>query len=159
MTPPLFADRSPHAQVILGGIVPAGVGAVAGVLLGISAAGYWAVGALAAVGAVLGGLEHADGWEAADRGLLAGVIYGSALLLVHELTGARPRASLGSVPALLIVVTAVLSALLSAAGGALRRGDRATRSARTPPPAAAHPSAAPESARTPRARRRSSPGR
>lgn len=152
MTPPLFADRSPHAQVILGGILPAVLGAIAGVLLGVSAAGYWAVGAVAAVGALLSGFEHRDGWEAADRGLLAGVIYGSALLLVHELTGARPRASLGAVPALLIVVTAVVSALLSAAGGALSRGGRATQSARTPPPAAARPSAAPGSGRTPRAR-------
>ena len=38
-TPPLFRDRSRPVQVLLGGVIPALVGAVAGILLGVSAAG------------------------------------------------------------------------------------------------------------------------
>lgn len=115
--PTLFRDRSDATQIVVGGLVPMALGALAGVLVGISAPAYWAVAALAAVGAFLSGFEHVDGWEAADRGLLGGIIYGTALLLAHELAGARPLVSLGSVPALLVVVTAVAGTLLSAAGG------------------------------------------
>jgi hypothetical protein len=119
--PPLFRDRSPTAQLVLGGGPPMLIGGLAGVLVGVSAAGYWAVAVLAAVGAFLSGFEHTDGWEAADRGLLSGLIYGVALLLAHELAGTHPRASLGSVPALLAVVTAVAGSLLAAGGGHLAR--------------------------------------
>lgn len=117
--PTLFRDRSGATQIVVGGLVPMALGALAGVLVGVSAPAYWALGALAAVGAFLAGFEHADGWDAADRGLLGGIIYGTALLLAHELAGTRPLVSLGSVPALLAVVTAVVGMLLSAAGGRL----------------------------------------
>jgi hypothetical protein len=121
----LFRDRSPTAQLITGGVVPMLVGALAGVLVGVSAGAYWAIAVLAAVGAFLSGREHVDGWEAADRGLISGLIYGVSLLLAHELAGTHAQASLGSVPALLAVVTAIAGALLCAAGGHLARLRRA----------------------------------
>jgi hypothetical protein len=76
------------------------------------------------VGAFASGFEHVDGWEAADRGFISGLIYGTSLLLAHELAGTHPKASLGSVPALLAVVTAIAGALLCAAGGHLARLQR-----------------------------------
>lgn len=121
----LFRDRSPTAQLITGGVVPMLVGALAGVLVGVSAGAYWAIAVLAAAGAFLSGREHLDGWEAADRGLISGLIYGVSLLLAHELAGTHAQASLGSVPALLAVVTAIAGALLCAAGGHLARLRRA----------------------------------
>jgi hypothetical protein len=123
-TPVLFRDRSRPAQVILGGVVPALVGALAGVLVGASSAAYWAVAVLAGVGSVISGFEHLDGWGGADRGLVGGAIYGTSLLLVHALVGTQAKVSLGSFPPLLAVFTAIIGMLLCAAGGRIARALR-----------------------------------
>ena len=125
--PVLFRDRQRPAQIVLGGVVPALAGGVAGVLVGVSSGAYWAFGALAAVGAVVAGFEHQDGWGGADRGLVAGLIYGIALLVVHALVGTHAKVSLGSFPPLLAVVTAIAGMLLSALGGRIARLQRERR--------------------------------
>jgi hypothetical protein len=123
-TPVLFDSRSRSAQVLLGGVVPAVVGALAGVLIGVSAGAYWVVAALAGVGAFVGGFEHLDGWDAGDRGLVGGVIYGSSLLIVHAIAGTHAKVSLGSFPPLLVVITGIFGLFLSAAGGRVARAQR-----------------------------------
>jgi hypothetical protein len=128
--PVLFRDRARPAQIALGGVVPAAIGALAGVLVGVSSGAYWAIAALAAIGAVVAGFEHQDGWGGADRGLAGGAIYGIALLLAHAIAGTHARVSLGSFPPLLAVVTAIAGMLLSAAGGRIARLQR-ERSAST----------------------------
>jgi hypothetical protein len=110
--------------VILGGVVPFAVGAVAGVLLGVAAGAYWAIGVLAAVGGVLAGFEHPNGWGGADRGLVGGALYGIGLLIAHEVAGTDATVSLGSLPVLLPVVTAIIGMLLGALGGTLGRAAR-----------------------------------
>lgn len=125
--PMLFRDRPRPAQILLGGVIPAIAGGVAGVLIGASSGAYWAWGALAAIGSVVGGFEHQDGWGGADRGLAAGAIYGIALLLVHAILGTHAKVSLGSFPPFLIVVTAIAGMLLSALGGRLARQGRERR--------------------------------
>ena len=122
--PPLFRDRSRAFQVFAGGVIPALIGAVAGILVGVSAGAYWAVGAVAAVGGVLAGFEHRDGWGGADRGLIGGLIYGIALLVAHEIAGTHAKVSLGSFPPLLAVVTAIVGMFLGALGGRIARGMR-----------------------------------
>jgi len=122
--PMLFRDRSRPQQVVLGGIVPALVGALAGVLVGVSATGYWIVGAVGAVGGFLAGFEHQDGWGGADRGVTGGFVYGVALLLAHWITGTDAQVSLGRLPPLLPVVTAIFGMLISAAGGRIARAIR-----------------------------------
>jgi hypothetical protein len=119
-----FAQRSEGQKVIIGAVIPALVGALAGFLVGASAAGYWVVAILAGVGALLGGFEHDGGWDAADRGFFGGVIYGTTLLLVHELIHNQAKVSLGNFPPFLVVITALAGTLLSAAGGRLARGRR-----------------------------------
>jgi hypothetical protein len=119
--PTQFGDRSETEQMILGGIVPAVIGGLAGFLVGATAAGYWVVAILAGVGAFVGGFEHGDGWEAADRGFFGGLIYGVSLLLVHELIHNHAKVSLGSFPPFLAVVTALFGTLLSGAGGRIAR--------------------------------------
>jgi hypothetical protein len=128
--PVLFRDRGRAAQVVLVGVVPAVAGGVAGVLIGVSSGAYWAYGALAAIGAVVAGFEHLDGWGGARRGLVAGAIYGIALLVVHAIVGTPAKVSLGSFPPLLVVFTAVVGMLLSALGGraARRRRERGAAS-------------------------------
>lgn len=142
-TPVLFRDRSRPAQVVLGGVVPAAIGSLAGVLVGVSSVAYWMVAVLAAVGGFLSGFEHLDGWGGADRGVVGGAIYGTALLLVHALVGTHAKVSLGSFPPLLAVVTAIIGMLLSAAGGRIARAqreraqrERASASVQTGPPQA-----------------------
>jgi len=122
--PVLFRDRSRPAQIVLGGVVPALVGVVAGVLVGVSSGAYWAIAALAGIGAVLAGFEHQDGWGGADRGLVGGAIYGTALLVTHAIAGTSAKVSLGSFPPLLAVVTAIAGMFLGAAGGRLARLQR-----------------------------------
>lgn len=119
--PTLFRDRSRPQQIVLGGVVPAAIGALAGVLVGVSAGAYWAVGGIAGVGGFLAGFEHQDGWGGADRGVTGGFIYGTSLLLTHWLAGTDAKVSLGSFPPLLPVVTAIFGMLISAAGGWLCR--------------------------------------
>ncbi len=101
--------------------MPAIVGALAGVLVGVSAGAYWAVAILAGVGGFLAGFEHRDGWGGADRGLVGGGIYGTALLIAHALAGTHAKVSLGSFPPLLAVATAIIGMFLGAAGGRLAR--------------------------------------
>jgi hypothetical protein len=122
--PTLFRDRDRPAQIVLGGVVPAIAGAIAGVLVGVSSSAYWGYAAFIAIASVIAGFEHLDGWGGADRGLVAGAIYGVALLLAHLIAGTHAKVSLGSFPPLLAVVTAIAGMLLSAAGGRLARALR-----------------------------------
>ena len=130
----LFRDRSRPAQIVIGGVVPASLGAVAGILAGVSAGAYWAFGAVIAVGTVVAGFEHRDGWGGADRGLVGGFIYGIALLVAHAIAGTELKVSLGSFKPLLPVVTAIIGMLLCACGGRLGRFLRE----RSPEPAVEH---------------------
>ncbi|MGH2914823.1 MAG: hypothetical protein ACRDMX_07535 [Solirubrobacteraceae bacterium] len=114
--PPLFAQRSRAAQVLIAIVIPGLIGALAGVLLGISSIAYAAIGLLAAIGAFLSGFEHAGAWSAADRGFVAGAGYGVGLLIAHGLAGTHATVALGSFPPALIIVTAIVGALLAAAG-------------------------------------------
>jgi hypothetical protein len=123
-TPTLFRDRPRSVQVILGGVVPCAIGALAGILVGVAAGAYWAVGAIAAIGGVLAGFEHRDGWGGADRGIVGGALYGASLLIAHEIAGADATVSLGSFPPLLVVFTAIIGMLLGALGGRLARAAR-----------------------------------
>jgi hypothetical protein len=90
-----FRDRSLPIQIMLGAAVPAWIGAMEGVLAGVSSAAYWLIARLACAGAYCAGTGHRDGWEGADRGFASGLIYGSAVLLVHDLVGAAAHVSLG----------------------------------------------------------------
>jgi hypothetical protein len=122
--PKLLRDRSRPEQVVLGGVIPAVAGAIAGVLVGVSSGAYWGYAVLIAVGSVLAGFEHQDGWGGADRGLAAGAVYGAALLIAHAIAGTHAKVSLGSFPPFLAVITALAGMLLSAGGGRLARAQR-----------------------------------
>jgi hypothetical protein len=123
-SPELFRDRPRPVQIVLGGVVPAVIGGIAGVLVGVSSAAYWVVAILAGVGAFVAGFEHRDGWGGADRGFFGGLIYGISLLVVHAIAGTEAKVSLGSFPPLLAVVTAIIGMLLGAAGGRIARAQR-----------------------------------
>jgi hypothetical protein len=114
-----FSDRSREVQALLAVIIPFVFGAIVGVVLGVSAPVYWILSLLAAIGAVLAGLEHPDARSAALRGLAMGITYGVALLLAHAVAGTHAKVSLGGFPPLVIVIDALAGAILSALGGLL----------------------------------------
>jgi ABC-type branched-subunit amino acid transport system permease subunit len=122
--PTLLRDRPRPVQIVLGGLVPAIFGALAGVLIGVSTGAYWALAAVVSIGGFVAGFEHQDGWGGADRGVVGGAIYGTSLLVAHAIAGTHAKVSLGSFPPLLAVVTAIIGMLLGAAGGRLARGMR-----------------------------------
>jgi hypothetical protein len=122
--PPLFRDRPRPFQIVAGGFVPLLFGGVVGVVLGVSAGGYWGLLALAALGGVLAGLEHQDGWGGADRGLVGGALFGLGLLLGHAIAGTHAKVSLGGFPPLLIVINAIAGMFLGALGGRIARALR-----------------------------------
>jgi hypothetical protein len=123
-----FSERSQGAQVLLALVIPFIFGAIVGVVLGASATVYWILSALAAVGAVLAGLEHPDPRSAAIRGLVIGAVYGIGVLLAHAVAGTHAEASLGSFPPLVILIDAIAGAILAAIGGLISRA-RAGRTA------------------------------
>jgi hypothetical protein len=120
----LLKDRPRPVQILLGGVIPAIVGVIAGVLVNESLAAYYAVGIVAGLGAFLSGFEHRDGWGGADRGFFGGLIYGTALLITNQLMGDTPKTSLGSFKPLFAVLTAIIGMLIAAAGGRLARATR-----------------------------------
>jgi len=122
--PVLLRDRPRYLQIILGGVIPAIFGAVAGILIGVSAGAYYAWGGVAAIGGFIAGFEHRDGLGGADRGFFGGLIYGIALLVTHAIVGTHAKVSLGSFPPLLAVLTAIIGMFLSAAGGRISRAQR-----------------------------------
>jgi hypothetical protein len=119
-----FRDRARPMQIMLGAVVPAWVGALEGILIGVSTAAFWAVALLACAGVYLAGAEHRDGWGGADRGMVSGLIFGVALLVVHRVVGTTAHVSLGAFPPLFAVLTATIGMLLGAAGGRIARLDR-----------------------------------
>jgi hypothetical protein len=132
-SPILFRDRPLPVQILLGGVVPTLIGALAGVLLGVSVAAYWALGAVAAVGGFASGFEHRDGWGGADRGFFGGAFYGTGLLVAHAIAGTTAKVGLGSFPPLLAVLTAIIGMFIAAASGKLARLGREARG-EVPPP-------------------------
>lgn len=122
--PTLFRDRERPSQIMIGGVVPVLAGAVAGVLVGVSSGAYWGCAVVVTLGSVVAGFEHQDGWGGADRGLVAGAIYGTALLLTHAIVGTHAKVSLGNFPPLLAVLTAIVGMLLTGVGGRIARAQR-----------------------------------
>jgi len=119
-----FRDRSPLGRAMLVGVIPFAFGTLVGVVLGISAAGYWVLAAVATVGGVVAGAEHDEHRGGAARGLLAGALFGLGVLLGHALEGTDAEAPIGSFPPFLIVVDAVGGCLLGMLGVWLARAVR-----------------------------------
>ncbi len=121
MWPPALLSERTRAEQIAGVLVaPAVLGAVAGVLLGVSEGAYLVISIIAFVGGILAGFEHRSAGAGAKRGLLGGTIYGAFILIAHAITGADAKADLPDPEIVLVVVTALFGAGLGALGAALR---------------------------------------
>jgi hypothetical protein len=118
--PPLLSERSRPVQVLLAVVVPAVYGAITGIFLGISEAVYLVLGIAGLLGAVGAGIEHRGPGAGALRGVLAGAVFGGAILIAHEISGAEPERELQDPPILLLVITIGLAIPFAALGGWLR---------------------------------------
>ncbi len=119
--PHLFKERPLAVQIVLVVVFPALFGAVAGWLLGVNEVAYLVFGLVVLLGAYVAGLEHVGAGEGALRGAVLGLIYGGALLLVHEALGEEPKAELPEPEILVLAITIGFSVVAGAIAGARRK--------------------------------------
>ena len=119
--PPLLSSRTPAQQIVLANVVPALFGLVAGLMVSVSEVVYLVLALLGILGGYLAGLEHPTPGDGATRGVVGGVLFGSFILLGHELTGSEAKAELPEPAILLVAITTIFGAALGALGGRSRR--------------------------------------
>jgi hypothetical protein len=118
--PPLLHEHPRSVQVLLAVVLPALYGALTGYFLGVSEATYLVLSVLGVLGGIGAGFDHLGAAAGARRGLVAGLIFGGAILIAHEIHGADAKADLPKPAILLIVITTVLGVGFGALGGWLR---------------------------------------
>jgi hypothetical protein len=118
--PPLMSENPRWLQIVLVCVVPAAYGAITGWLLGISEGVYLVLSIVGIVGGIAAGFDHVGAKAGARRGLAAGSIFGSFILISHEIQNGHAKASLPHPGILLIVITTVLGVAFAAFGGWLR---------------------------------------
>jgi hypothetical protein len=116
--PPLFEERPFWLQVAGGIVVPLVFGLVCGFALGWSEIVYYVLaGPIAILGGFLGGIEHKGADDGLVRGAIGGLIFGSFILIGHEIANNEPKAHLSDPQGALVFVTALGGAILGALGG------------------------------------------
>jgi hypothetical protein len=118
--PPLLAEHPRGLQILLAIVVPVLYGAVTGVFLGVSESTYLVLSIIGILGGIGAGFDHLGAGAGARRGVLAGLLFGSSILIAHEIHGAEAKANLPDPGVLLVVITTVLGAAFGALGGWLR---------------------------------------
>jgi hypothetical protein len=119
--PEYLLDRPLAARILMVVIVPGVFGAITGFFLGHSKPVYIGLNAVAAIGGYIAGWEHRNGREAAVRGLIGGLCFGGAILLVHQATGDTPKVKLPDPPVILMAFTGGIGAILATIGAGSRR--------------------------------------
>jgi hypothetical protein len=119
--------------VLLAGVLPAAYGAVTGYFLGVSEVTYLVLSVIGILGGIGAGFDHLGTAAGARRGVVAGLIFGGAILIAHEIHGAEAEAHLPEPGILLVVVTTALGALFGALGGWLRERAEARAEPRPAP--------------------------
>jgi hypothetical protein len=107
-------------QVLLALVLPAAYGAVTGYFLGVSEGTYLVLSILGVLGGIGVGFDHMGAAIGLRRGVVAGLIFGSSILIAHEIHGADAKADLPNPEILLVAITTGLGAAFGALGGWLR---------------------------------------
>jgi hypothetical protein len=135
--PPPFDERPFWLQVAGGIVVPMVFGILTGLVLGWSEVLYYVMaGPIAIAGGFLAGIEHRVVDDGAVRGAIGGLVYGSFILIGHEIANNAPKAHLPDPQGGLVFATTLGGAILGALGAYL-----VTRRARDRSPARADSSA------------------
>src|SRR3954453_12117715 len=103
--PPLLKDHPRWLQVLLAIVLPAAFGALTGYFLGISEVTYVVLSILGVLGGIGAGFDHMGAAIGLRRGIVAGLIFGSAILVAHEVHGAEAKADLPDPETLLVAIT------------------------------------------------------
>jgi hypothetical protein len=113
----LFQERPFGVQVAGGIVVPAVFGLLTGLAMGWNEIAYWLLaGPLAVLGGFLAGAEHQGVDEGFVRGALGGLIFGSFILLGHEIANSEPKVHLPDPQSGLVFATTLIGAILGAVG-------------------------------------------
>jgi Na+/H+ antiporter NhaA len=118
--PPLLSTQPRAAQIFSAVVLPIAAGALCGVLLGVNEAAYLIVSLITIAGGFSAGYEHMGAGAGARRGVFGGTLFGSCILIAHEIHGHAAKADLPHPGILLVLITATLGAILGALGGRLR---------------------------------------
>jgi hypothetical protein len=93
-------------------------GILTGLALGWNEILYWALaGPLAILGGFLGGVEHRSADQGLVRGAIGGLVFGSFILIGHEIANNEPKAHLPDPQSGLVFATTLFGAILGALGG------------------------------------------
>jgi hypothetical protein len=118
--PPLLREHPRRLQVLLALMLPAAYGALTGYFLGVSEVTYVVLSILGVLGGIGAWFDHMGAAIGLRRGIVAGLIFGSAILIAHEVHGADAKADLPDPETLLVAITTGLGAAFGALGGWLR---------------------------------------
>ena len=118
--PPLLREHPRWLQVFLALILPAAYGAVTGYFLGVSEGTYLVLSIIGILGGIGAGFDHMGASIGMRRGIVAGLIFGSSILIAHEIHGADAKADLPDPETVLVAITTGLGAAFGALGGWLR---------------------------------------
>ncbi len=117
--PPLLSSLPGPTRVTLVVVVPLLFGAVCGFLVSETSAGWWIANAIAALGGVAGGYEHETARSGGIRGAIAGIAFGTGIVVADAVTAAPPV-----VDTPLMILFPLIAALgglaLGSVGGRLR---------------------------------------
>jgi hypothetical protein len=119
--PPPFDERPFWLQVLGGIVVPLVFVLLCGFALGWSEILYYVlVGPLALAGGFLGGAEHRTVDDGVVRGAIGGLVFGSFILIGHEIANNEPKAHLSDPQGALVFVTTLFGGILGALGARWR---------------------------------------
>jgi hypothetical protein len=118
---PQWDEMSLGRRIWEGLVLPSGFGLLCGLALGVSAALYLVGVALSLLGGIGGGAQYARRGDALLRGLVAGTLFGTFILLGFELGGeGEAKVELPHPHVVLLVFTVVPSLFLHWLGWRLR---------------------------------------
>jgi hypothetical protein len=119
--PPLLRTWPLGIQLVLAGLTPVVFGLICGAVLRTSGAAFLALQGIGIAGGFWAGLEHAGPWAGAARGVTGGLLFGTCILLGHEVAGGSDQGLLPSPQALQVVITVSLGTLLGTVGARSRK--------------------------------------